>query len=196
VYNVKKGNSQPLTDALLKLELNALKDVLTNRMNDILDLLMEDETSKYLAWMFSVLVLDNLNAVLRADSDKILNLLMEKEFSKHLTWVLFNVKPTDLKKILENRILNPQHLAAALTWLKLDALSEVLINPENGILNLLVAEAREETHKLLVDMLLRLKPDALKDVFIDGANRILDLLVEDEISEDLVWCSLPSGLIT
>jgi len=127
---------------------------------------------------------------------QILNLLMEKEFSKHLTWVLFNVKLTDLKKILENRILNLQHLAAALTWLKLDALSEVLINPENGILNLLVAEAREETHKPFVDMLLRLKLDALKDMFIDGANRILDLLVEDEIPEDLVWCSLPSGLIT
>jgi hypothetical protein len=179
LWGTQKGNPQPLTDALLGLELNALKDVFIDEKNWILDLLAEKETSEHLAWMLSKLDPDNLNAVLRAGSDKFLNMLIEKGFSKHLAWVLFRLKPTDLNAILQINTLNSVHLAAALICLKPDALNDMLTNNENGVLACLLKEVKAKNGSLddLVRVFSCVNSRDRKDLLTDNENGVLALLV-------------------
>jgi hypothetical protein len=84
VKAAQEGNPQHLTDALLRLESKALKEVFIDGKNGILDLLVEDKTSEPLVWVLSRLDPDSLNEVLSHSNNKILNLLVEKEYFEPL----------------------------------------------------------------------------------------------------------------
>jgi hypothetical protein len=74
VKTAQEGNPEYLADILLRLEPNALKDMFIDGKNDILDLLVEDNTSEDLAWMLSTLGPSNLNEVFTNGNNKALNL--------------------------------------------------------------------------------------------------------------------------
>jgi Mg/Co/Ni transporter MgtE len=134
---------------------------------------VEKGTPGDLAWVISKLDPSNLNAVLRADTNTILKLLVEKGTPRHLAWVLEQLNSADLKKMLDEKILDSEHLVAALVCFNPEALNTLLATAENGVL-----ECLKKSPQHLLWVFEQLNPDALNTLLKPTENGILKCLEE------------------